>query len=74
MILNQFIIFKVLTFEYFRYINSENGDSFYRAFIFGLLEHCILKKNIISGKYAGSHPIWRMKIQWSSCHPFYSSA
>ena len=36
---------QVLSFEYFRYINSENGDSFYRAFIFGLLEHCILKKN-----------------------------
>ena len=35
-----------INFEYFRYINSDNGDSFYRSFIFALLEHCILKKNI----------------------------
>ena len=33
-------------FEYFRYINPQNGDSFYRAFIFCLFEHCILKKDI----------------------------
>jgi hypothetical protein len=33
-------------FEYFRYINPQNGDSFYRAFIFCLFEHCVLKKDI----------------------------
>ena len=37
---------QITYFDYFRYINSDNGDSFYRAFIFGLFEHCILKKNI----------------------------
>lgn len=33
-------------FEFFRYIYSENGDSFYIAFIFSLFETIILKNNI----------------------------